>query len=65
MKLRYLVLEACSPDELAKKVNEHLDQGWQLQGGVATWTLTERSDFDNALCFINFWNQAMTAPCRE
>ena len=64
MKLRYLVLEACSPGELAKKVNEHLDQGWQLQGGVATWTLTERDGYGNTL-YYNFWNQAMTAPCRE
>jgi hypothetical protein len=36
--MKYLVVEASSPGELQKKVQQYIDQGWEPSGGLAVAT---------------------------
>ena len=33
--IEYMIVSATSPAALIKKVNDKVQQGWQLQGGIA------------------------------
>ncbi len=34
---RYLILERSTPLDLEREVNESLQEGWELQGGISTY----------------------------
>lgn len=36
--MRYLIVEATSATELQEEVQRYIDEGWELQGGVAVAT---------------------------
>ena len=62
--LEYTIVTAPALGRLEKDVTEHLSDGWQLQGGIAS-TAFERSEADGSgTIFIDHY-QAMTREVAE
>jgi hypothetical protein len=51
-----IILENCSV-RLTERVNEMLNEGWELQGGVSGHTQTQH--FRNSVSYCEMWAQAM------
>ena len=56
--IRYVILYANSPQELAFQINESLDRGWSLQGGVSVLKETIRTSNAHEEVFFRYY-QAM------
>lgn len=51
-----IILENCT-SRLTERVNEMLNEGWELQGGVSGHTQTQH--FRNSVSYCEMWAQAM------
>ena len=47
--MTYKLVTATSPDDLVSKVNDWLNQGWELQGGVSVATYIKSSGPESGL----------------
>lgn len=67
--MKYLAVEANTMDELNRKVNEKIEEGWDLQGGISIciYQITKKTQYISLVEYFNRrrYSQAMILDNQE
>lgn len=64
--MEYKIIETASSESLSKRVNEHLQEGWELKGSHQIITKTVENRFQGqTLIHENYYSQTMIRALRK